>query len=134
MNDNNLFNFSLIREAEIPEGQYQYQIKDIQIEHNVLTNYGAKQKIGFFFDITIDDVKKEFSKSFYYSKYPESRFMKFMMIICKAYNKNKFNLQELIGTTGILTIKHGKDEQGNVYENITAIKPNKQEEQENLNF
>ncbi|MBE6905028.1 MAG: hypothetical protein E7476_01940 [Ruminococcaceae bacterium] len=128
MSIENLFDFSLTREAEIPEGQYPYTLSNIDVEHNVLTDYGVKQRISFVFELQIGDETKSIKKSFYYSKHPESRFMKFMEIICKAYQKRKLNLQELIGTYGSLKIEHGADETGNVYENITDIIPDGKKE------
>ena len=123
MTTENLFDFSLTREAEIPEGEYPYKIINIEVQHNVLTDYGVKQKISFYFELKIDEEIKNIEKSFYYSKYPTSRFMLFMTIICKAYNTKKLNLEELIGSYGTLSIAHGKDDDGNVFENITEIVP-----------
>ncbi len=123
-----ILNFSMNREAEIKEGKYPYALTDVQLEHDVLTDYGIKQKISFTFGLNIDEETKVVTKKFYYSKHKDSRFMKFMAIICKAYNTKKLNLQELIGTCGTLSITHGMDDDGNVFENITEIFPDIVEE------
>ncbi|MEM1485550.1 hypothetical protein V6615_11825 [Oscillospiraceae bacterium PP1C4] len=127
MSIDNLLDFSLIREAEIPEGQHPYKLINIEVQRDVLTDYGVKQRLSFTFELPIGEETKNLVKSFYYSKHSESRFMKFMAIICKGYNTQKLNLQELIGTSGTLTISHGVDDNGNVFENITEIIPSIEE-------
>lgn len=118
---NDLLQFSLNRKAEVDEGQYAYKLLNVKVENDVHTSYGIKQQISFEFSLKIGEETRTFVKKFNYSMHPESRFMKFMSMICKAYGKNQLNLRELIGTSGILTITHGSDENGNVYENITDI-------------
>ena len=117
------FYFSLVREADFVEGTYEYKVVDIQLVRNVLTSYGLKDKITFVFDLIVDNQSKTLTQCFFNSKHSESRCMKFMTMICKAYGIRKFDSQTLIETTGQLTIKHNTDENGNIYESVESIVP-----------
>ena len=127
MDTQNYYDFSLMREAEIPEGKYQYAFSSIEVLEDVLTIYGVKTKISFIFEIkkgeAIEDFYTFYEKSYYYSRHPQSRFMKFMTMLCQAYKNPRINLKNLIGTSGKKTKMHEADKDGNVFESIAAIEP-----------
>lgn len=119
---NDILNFSFTREASIPEGQYAYTLTKVAPELRVLTDDGIKDRIVFEFQLSADGKYHKFTKKFNYSKHPRSFLMQLMSIIRDAYHLDgNINLRDLNGTKGMLTISHVRDEQGNVFENITAM-------------
>lgn len=117
----NILEFSLDKPAQIEEGSYEYRIADVICEYNVATAYGFKKRITLVFEVTDNDQVSTITQKFYHSSYPESRFMKFMEMVCTAYHVRKLNITSLVDTSGSLTIQHSTDEQGNTYANVTSL-------------
>lgn len=107
--------FSLLRQPKIQKWIYPYKIKSITKEDKdkVVITYSIDYK-GSVVDV-IDKLN--------ISKGSESRLMKFITQLCKAYSVNKINLMELIGTEGNVEIDHVSDEAGNVFERVVNVMP-----------
>lgn len=115
--------FSLLRQPKVEKGIYPYKIKSITKEDKVPTAFGVKDKVVITYSIDYKGSVVDVVDKLNVSKGSESRLMKFITQLCKAYSVNKINLMELIGTEGNVEIENVSDEAGNVFERVVNVMP-----------
>lgn len=116
--------FGLTKDARISEGIHQFVLRGVHREYNQKTTYGMKDQVIFDYDvidengcvISITD-RNNISDS------SKSRFKNNLKSYCEALGVTKINLKKLINIKGTLKIEHYKDDEGNIFENVSEIFP-----------
>lgn len=116
--------FGLTKDAKISEGIHQFVLRGVHREYNQKTTYGMKDQVVFDYDvidengcvISITD-RNNISDS------SKSRFKNNLKSYCEALGVTKINLKKLINIKGTLMIEHYKDDEGNIFENVSEIFP-----------
>lgn len=115
--------FSMLRQAKLAKGRYEYFIEEVYKEDKVPTAFGVKDRIVIKYSIDFNGEKVEIIEKMNISKSPKSRLMKFIKSICEIYNTQSVNLKDLEGSRGYLELEHVTDDIGNVYERVVKIEP-----------
>ena len=107
-------------QPELSEGVFQFRIKAISLEENVLTAYGMSERITILFRVKTDDGWRSYRKNLYPSKNANSQYRRFMGMVAEAYGKSRFDIGELVNAKGKLEIIH-EEKDGRVYANINRF-------------
>lgn len=116
--------FAITKEARISEGIHQFILRGVRREYNQKTAYGLKDQVLFDYDVTDENGcviaitdRNNISNS------SKSRFKNNLKSYCEALGVTKINLKKLINIKGTLKIEHYKDDEGNIFENVSEIFP-----------
>lgn len=116
--------FGLTKDAKISEGIHKFILRGVHREYNQKTTYGMKDQVVFDYDVTDENgCVISITDRNNISDSSKSRFKNNLKSYCEALGVTKINLKKLINIKGTLKIEHYKDDEGNIFENVSEIFP-----------
>lgn len=114
------FNLDAIKSLE---GTYKGVISDVECQSNTKTDYGMKTRVIFTFKLTVDDELTELKQVFYQSTSQSSRFVKFMKMLCIAFETKSINNEIIIDKPIEVEIKTYSDPKDpeTIFSNIVSV-------------
>lgn len=125
------FEIELEEEKTIPEGRYNFIVKDLAMENQVSTKYGIKNRLSVEYHIFRkyeEELSFDLKQKYNISSKKDSNFYKMYEELIGRPPVGKINLRNLLGIKGQCEVKHVIMDDGSVFPKIVNLNPEVAEE------
>ena len=114
------------KQPKIKAGERHFEITKAYVERNCKTKYGVRDRVVVIYDITTtDDLGNEITvpltQRYLASDYAESHFAKTVYRLLARPVGKRFDVQDLVGITGIAVVSHNTTQAGDIFANIDCF-------------
>ena len=114
------------KQPGVREGESLFEIIKAYIERNSKTKYGIRDQVVVIYEITTtnDDgceVKVPLPQRYLASNYRDSHLAKMVYQLLGRPIGKRFDVEDLVGITGVAEIRHNTSAEGDIYANVERI-------------